>query len=520
MMNKETVTGLFEATVGTFPDAIAVSCGGLSLNYAELDTQASQLALHLRSLGVKEGSFVGVALKRSPEFIVSILGILKAGGAYVPLPAEYPLTRLSLMIEQSDIQVLITDPDSPVIGVTHGLKQVAMESDAVWRKTPPGPLPRAKISAESPAYVMFTSGSTGIPKGVVVPHRAIISLFKGQEYARFGISLRCLLLSPTAFDASTFELWSPLINGGTCVISPDRPLDLQILRDELRQERINCLWLTASLFNAIIDQDPKILETVAHVLCGGESLSMPHVRIALETLPSIRLTNCYGPTEGTTFTTTYELTQSECVGMALAPVGMPLNGRYCHIVDENFCHVAEGTVGELLIGGEGLALGYLNQPELTSERFVPDHFSKTCGASLYRTGDLAKRLSGGDLVIVGRIDDQVKIRGFRVEPGEVESVLRLHPDVAQAVVVVLMHLDGTKELRACVVPNAGKMPSVSELRGHLEASLPHPMVPKEWVLLERIPLLPSGKADRISLASLELKNGSHATSILGVMDHE
>ena len=296
---------------------------------------------------------------------------------------------------------------------------------------------------------MYTSGSTGRPKGVVVPHIAVVRLVMGQTYAAFGPHLRTLLLAPTAFDASTFELWAPLLHGGTCVVFPDQLPDFSPLAKVLREGRVNCLWLTAGLFNQVIDHAPDMLSTVDQIITGGDVLSMPHVRRATELLPNARLTNGYGPTESTTFACSHDI-RPEDLGRVSVPIGRPLAHTTCLLVDELLQPVAEGMAGELLIGGLGLALGYLNQPELSAEKFIFVGGVGSAGERFYRTGDRCRWLPGGELEFLGRFDNQVKIRGHRIELGEVESVLAGHPAVKSCAVIAVDRGNG-KQLEAVLV---------------------------------------------------------------------
>ena len=503
---------LFEQQVERHPDAVAVVHDGESLTYRELDDRANRLACHLRSCGVEPGSFVGILLDRSVDFVVAVLGILKAGCAYAPLPREYPDERLAFMIDDTRMKLLVTECPHTDRLPEAGVGRVFMASDEPWRQGAPATAvvsdAAATATAESPAYVMYTSGSTGRPKGVVVPHRAVVRLVTGQSYAPFCPEMRTLLLAPTAFDASTFELWAPLLHGGTCVVFPDRHPDLARLGEVLRSARVNCLWLTAGLFNHVIDFSPEILATVGHVLTGGDVLSVPHVRKAISLLPQTRLINGYGPTESTTFACAHPIGRDETFPHGTAPIGRPLIGTSCCIVDESLKPVPIGMPGELLIGGAGLAIRYLNQPELTAAKFIPDPFSATPGARLYRTGDRCRWLPDGTIEFLGRQDGQVKIRGHRVETGEIEAALADLPGVDQAVVVVCDREQtggGTqKVLRACVVPRPEATLDLAALRRDLVRRLPEPMVPGEWLVLESLPLTAQGKLDRGGLASAPL----------------
>lgn len=357
----------------------------------------------------------------------------------------------------------------------------------------PGPL--------DPAYVMYTSGSTGRPKGVVVPHRAILRLVVGTDFLPWGSGLRFLLLAPTAFDASTLELWGPLLHGGTVVVFRSRVPDLAELERTIVDGGVNCLWLTSGLFNRVIEDRPGLLRPIRHLMTGGEVLSPAHVDRALAALPEVNLTNGYGPTESTTFTTTFLIGRQPggWVGQAI-PIGRPIANTVVRVVDEQGGLAPLGVAGELWVGGDGLALGYLGDPELTSRRFVPDPWAGSEDARLYRTGDRCRWREDGVLEFLGRLDDQLKVRGFRIEPGEVEAALASHPGVASSAVVGRPTSGGVLELVAVVVPRPGCGLQADGLRAHLEARLPRPMVPTVFEQRDSLPLSANGKVDRRGLA--------------------
>ncbi len=270
----------------------------------------------------------------------------------------------------------------------------------------------------------YTSGSTGRPKGVEVPHRAVVRLVRGQRFAPMDADQTWLLLAPPSFDASTLELWAPLLNGGRLVVYPGEFPEPRELGAVLRRERVTCLWLTAALFNRIVDGDASVLATVRHILTGGEALSVSHVRRCLDALPETTITNGYGPTENTTFSTTWEVPRDFAADRVSVPIGGPIANSRCYVLDEARRRVPVGVPGELYVAGDGLALGYVNRPELTAERFLQDPFRP--GERMYRTGDRCRWRADGALEFLGRLDRQVKIRGYRIEPGEVEAVLLEH----------------------------------------------------------------------------------------------
>ena len=482
------------------PAAIAVVCQNDETTYQELNKRANQLAHYLRSVGVGPNVVVGVLLDRSLEMVVVLLGILKAGGAYLPLPKDYPTDRLRFMLEDTAAKVILADQAIPEI-LQDGCRRVVdlvADSELIAASLPSN-LP-ALGSADCPAYVMYTSGSTGQPKGAAIPHRGVVRLVRGQSYAEFDPGQRFLWLASPAFDASTFELWGPLLNGATCVIYTEQLLDLGSLETVIQSNRVTCLWLTAGLFNAIIDQRPSVLQAVRQVLTGGEALSVSHVSRALRLYPSLRLTNGYGPTESTTFACTYEIKNDMTFPTGSVPIGRPIAHTHVYVLDEQQQPVPIGTPGELYIGGDGVALGYVNRPELTARSFIQDPFVMDKGSRIYRTGDLCLYQPDGNLEFLGRLDQQVKLRGFRIELGEIETELMRDPRVRQAVVLLREDRPGDKRLAAYIVAQSpGMPPAAVDLRRHLQESLPDYMVPSTFVFLDALPLNPNGKVDRRAL---------------------
>ncbi|RKH43053.1 non-ribosomal peptide synthetase, partial [Corallococcus sicarius] len=500
---SEGIPSLFEAQAHSTPDAIALSFQGQSLTYAQLDALANQLARRIQELGVRPGDFVVLGLERSFELVVSLLAVLKAGAAYVPLEVSHPRERLALMLQDVGARLLITrerfaDTLSPLVPATLCL-------DADWRaqlaSVPDSALEVSGAGGDSLAYVMFTSGSTGRPKGVCVPHRAVVRLVRGNGFMRFGPREVFLQLAPAAFDASTLELWGALLHGAHLVLAPAQDLSLSEVAELLRNHRVTTLWLTAALFEQMVLNHPDALATVPQVLAGGDVLPVQRVREHLARVPSDAvLINGYGPTENTTFSTTHTLRPADAPG-ASVPIGRPIANSTAYVLDAALRPVPVGVPGELFVGGEGLAWGYLHQSALTAERFVPHPFSTTPGARLYRTGDSVRWRADGTLDFLGRTDFQVKLRGFRIEPGEVEAAVRQVPGVREAIVLVREDVPGDKRLVAYVVP-AGpdtSHPSPSELREHLRARVPEYMVPAAFMLLEALPLNANGKVDRRAL---------------------
>ncbi|WP_449066393.1 non-ribosomal peptide synthetase, partial [Planomonospora algeriensis] len=453
------VVSAFAAQAARTPDAEAVVADGESLTYAELDRRAARLARRLAALGVRAETPVAVLLDRSAEVAVATLAIARAGGAYVPLHHGHPPGRMSWVMADTGAPVLITDrdpgfacdaavlrldvpdrPDAPDIeddtDYSGALDREGDSDclDALDREdatdTGPGADPvRARIHPDRLAYVIYTSGSTGTPKGVAVRHRDVLALAADHRWT--GRHRRLLMHSPHAFDASTYELWVPLLTGGTVVVAPPGELDPGRLRDLVARHRPTALFITTALFNLVAEEDPGAFGALEEVLTGGEAASPEAMRRVLRACPDTVLGHVYGPTETTTYATYHAV---RAVPDASAPpIGRALDGMRAHLLDGLLRPVPPGAIGELYLSGAGLARGYLGRPALTAERFTACPYGT--GERMYRTGDLARWTAGGELEYVGRTDAQVKIRGFRIEPGEVEAALLRHPSVGQAAVV-------------------------------------------------------------------------------------
>ncbi len=379
----------FELQVERTPHAIALIYGEREMTYDELNRRANQLAHHLRSLGVGPEVPVAMCLERSFEMVVALLGVLKAGGYYVPLDREYPRERLLFMLEDSAVPVILTQTSQVAVLPDHASRIVTLDTE--WESILAQSEENLAIdtAADGLAYVMYTSGSTGLPKGVAVTHRGVLRLVKETSYTNFGANEVFLQLAPITFDASTFEVWGSLLNGGRLVIMPPEAPSLEQLGATLQQYSVTTLWLTAGLFHLMADERPHDLKGLRQLLAGGDVLSPSHVQKTLQVMQG-RFSNCYGPTENTTFTTCYPMTTSEQLG-ASVPIGRPISNTSVYLLNRDLEPVPVGAAGELYTGGDGLARGYLNRPELTAERFVPNPFGEP-GERLYRTGDLARYL--------------------------------------------------------------------------------------------------------------------------------
>ena len=354
--------------------------------------------------------------------------------------------------------------------------------------------------AEDLAYVMYTSGSTGTPKGVAVPHRAVIRLVRETDYASFSPDETFLQLAPISFDASTFEIWGPLLNGGKLVVMPPAPPTLEEIGRAISEHGVTTLWLTAGLFNAMVDERLPDLRPLRQLLAGGDVLSVPHVGKALRELKNTRLINGYGPTESTTFACCHTIAPGASLESAI-PIGQPIANTTAYILDANLQPVPVGVSGELFIGGDGLARGYWQREELTAEKFISDPFSTEPGARLYRTGDLARWRSDGVIEFLGRADNQIKLRGYRIEPGEIETALKRQADMLDGAVIVREDTPGEKRLVAYVVrkPGAPLKFDQAAMIAALKKSLPEYLVPSAIVALEALPRTPNGKLDRKAL---------------------
>jgi len=486
-----TVHDLFSRQAVQRPNQVAMVFQDQQLTYRELDERANQVANYLHHMGITAGSFVGLCMERSLEMVVGMLGILKAGATYVPLDPAYPADRLTFMMEDAKVRAILTQrhlfdrlpAEKMLIQVDADWPRITQESIAA---------PPVQVKAEELAYVIYTSGSTGKPKGVCVPHRGIVRLVCGNDYANLSSNEVFLQFSSISFDAATFEIWGSLLNGAKLVIFPATLPSLAELAECLREQQITTLWLTAELFHQMVDEHLDDLKSVRQLLAGGDVLSPSHVKKVLKSLPNTKIINGYGPTESTTFTCCYGMTEIEQVGTTVA-IGRPIANTQVFVLDQYQQLVPVGVFGELYIGGDGLATGYLNLPELTADRFIPSPFAE--GERLYKTGDLARYLSDGRLEFGGRLDDQVKIRGFRIELGEIQVVLQQQKSVERAILVVHEEKPGDKRLVA-YVNTADQSVTGESLKAAMQKELPNYMVPSAIVVLETFPLTPNGKVNR------------------------
>ncbi|TDB49063.1 non-ribosomal peptide synthetase, partial [Photorhabdus khanii subsp. guanajuatensis] len=487
---------LFEQQVEKTPEATALIAGEKTLSYTELNACANQLTHQLIEQGVGPGDHVALLLERSMELVVAQLAILKAGAVYVPIDPSMPDERKNWLMRDSSARLLLTDTrvDIPA-DLAVPLFRFSDESDT-GREGDRLNLNLPRSSTEL-AYIMYTSGSTGIPKGVLVPHRAVVRLVINNGYAEIEPDDRVAFAANPAFDASTFEVWAPLLNGGALVVIDHATLltPLEFVQ-VLQVQRMTVLWLSVGLFNQLAEELSPVLPQIRLLIVGGDALDPHVIGQVLSTSPPQQLLNGYGPSEGTTFTTTYRIT-ALAQGAIRIPIGRPVANSRVYLLDTHGQPVPLGGTGEIYVGGDGVACGYLNHPELTAERFLVDPFSDNPDARMYRTGDLARYLPDGNLEFLGRNDQQVKIRGFRIELGEIEARLAEHPAVRE--VAVLVRGEGADKRLVAYVVEPTDEGLMNSLRAHLSTVLPDYMVPSAFVRLDAFPLTPNGKLDRRAL---------------------
>ncbi len=499
-----TIDDLFEAQVERTPKAVAVKFGDRQLTYEELNSRANQLAHHLRRLGVGPEVHVAICVERSLEMIVGLLGILKAGGAYVPLEPAYPAERISFILEDSQARLLLTQEH-----LTHSLPVASVQTiclDRDWqeiaRQSSENPADGAAAEgAENSAYLIYTSGSTGQPKGVLSAHRASVNRFAWMwRTYPFGEGEVCCQKTALSFGDSIWEIFGPLLQGVPLVIIPDEIVkDPERFVAALSVNKVTRLVLVPSLLRVILELGEDLarqLPDLRYCVCSGETLPVELAQLFREQIPETKLINLYGSSEVAADVTCYEVHIVD--GLSTVPIGRPIANTEVYILDANLQPAPVGVPGEIYVGGDGLARGYLNRAELTAEKFVAHPFSRVSGARLFRTGDIGRYQSDGNVEYRGRRDTQVKVRGFRIELGEIEAQLASHTQVHQAVVVARDDERGDKQLVAYVVA-AGEAPANNELRAHLRRKLPDHMIPAAFVLLETLPLTASGKVNRLAL---------------------
>ncbi|MCY7732830.1 amino acid adenylation domain-containing protein [Bacillus safensis] len=484
------ITERFEAQVKKTPHAIALESGEDQWTYQELQEKVNRLAAYLQQRGVKPHEPVGLLIDRSPEMIFGVLAIVKAGGAYVPIDPEYPDARIDYMLRDTGIQLLLTKNEwlkqvsisqTELICLDQGYEEFLSE----------GELQPAALKPDGLAYINYTSGSTGQPKGVLIPHQAVIRLVCETDYVTLDEHTRILQIASFSFDAFTYEIWGALLNGGRLILTDRNTiLSMDMLADTLTSYKITTGFLTVPLFNRLTEEHPEALSGFNALLVGGDALSAAHIRKALPYLPE-GLLNGYGPTENTTFSCVHHIRAVD-EGQAAVPIGQPIAYSQAYVLDDQLQPVPQGVIGEIYVGGTGLALGYLGDEEKTSQSFIPHPFQE--GARLYKTGDMGRWLQNGIIDCLGRIDHQVKIRGHRVECGEIEAAMLRFEDILECAVIPHQHESGHKRLIGYFVQK-GSM-TTQDIRHQLKEILPDYMVPSLLIELEELPLTANGKVDQ------------------------
>ncbi len=541
---------LFEAEVELHPNAVAVVCQGQELTYQELNSRSNQLARYLQTKGVGADILVGICLDRSIEMVVGLLGILKAGGAYVPIDPSYPAERLTFILADTQLKIVVTQSQLVEKLPPHQTEVICLDSQ--WNNIHSHSAANliCAVKPDNLAYVMYTSGSTGQPKGVCVEHRGVVRLVKVTNYAIFNKTDVFLQLAPLAFDASTLEIWGSLLNGGKLVIFPPHILSTHEIDEIIQRDRVTTAILTTGLFHSIVDEKIDLFRSLKQVFSVGDVLSVQHAQKFLDAVPNCQLINGYGPTEGTTFTCCHTVT-APINPHASIPIGRSISNTQTYILDDRLQPLPIGIPGELYIGGDGLARGYLNRPDLTAEKFINPRLGgagvglnpRLGGAGvglnpllggaevglnpllggagvglnpllggagvglnpaevglLYKSGDLARYLPTGEIEFLGRIDNQVKVSGFRIELGEVEIAMQQYPDVTEAMAIVREDLPGQKVLVGYFVAAEGDSTQIGlDLRRWLKQQLPDFMVPTSLVAVAAMPLNHNGKVDRQAL---------------------
>jgi len=513
-MSDLCVHDLVQLQASAMPDSVALVSGNRHVTYRELNARANQLAHRLRSLGIEPDVPVGLCMERSVELPIAALGILKAGGAYVPLDPTYPSRRLSMLLEDSGTPLVVTQPDVAGKLPAGKWETVVLDGDGLDSGFDSSDSPVANTEPENLAYIIFTSGSTGRPKGVQITHGSLNNLVTWHQHA-FNVSPvdRATLLASPGFDAAVWELW-PYLSAGASLYVVDEPVRTapDELRDWIIRNGITISFLPTVLAESMIGLQWPPEGPFRVLLTGADTLR----RYPPHDLP-FALINNYGPTECTVVATSGSICPEESSAASseespkkrlneLPSIGRPIDGVSVYVVDEHMQRVPDGTAGELLIGGRGVGRGYLNAPELTAEKFLPDLFGGDPGARLYRTGDLGRLLPDGQIAFMGRLDDQIKVMGHRIEPNEIVTVLNRHPEIEASFVCGYSDPSGDQRLVAYVVPKTEMAPKPGDLRSYLDSYLPSHMLPSAFVQLAHLPLSPHGKLDRAALPQPTTEN--------------
>ncbi|PRO40487.1 non-ribosomal peptide synthetase [Bacillus sp. LLTC93] len=501
------ITERFEAQVKKTPHAVALEFQGEQWTYRELQEKVDLLGAYLQQRGVAPHEPVGLLIDRSPEMILGVLAIVKAGGAYVPIDPEYPESRIDYMLKDTGIKLLLTKNEW-LKKVSISQTELICLDEGYEEFLPEGEVIPAALSPDGLAYINYTSGSTGQPKGVLIPHQAVIRLVCETDYVTLDEHTRILQIASFSFDAFTYEIWGALLNGGRLILTDRNTiLSMNTLADTLKAYKITTGFLTVPLFNRLTEEHPEALSGFNALLVGGDALSAAHIRKALPYLPE-GLLNGYGPTENTTFSCVHHIRALDD-GQATVPIGQPITYSQAYVLDDQLQPVPQGVIGEIYVGGTGLALGYLGDEEKTAQSFIPHPFQE--GARLYKTGDMGRWLSNGIIDCLGRIDHQVKIRGHRVECGEIEAAMLSFEDIIECAVIPHQHESGHKRLIGYFVQKGAL--TQQAIRQALKEMLPDYMVPSLLMELDELPLTPNGKVDQKRLPPPEWRQEEVDTPI-------
>lgn len=494
---KKCIHHYFEEQAALGPEKVALLFEGQEMTYGELNRRANQLAHYLREKGVGPAVLVAVCVERTFEMIVSFLAVLKAGGAYLPLDLSYPAERLSFMLEDSKTRYILASQTTATVASGHSAHIVCLEAEAADINAQAENDSLSSSAPDSLAYVMYTSGSTGKPKGVAVMHKGIVRLVKDIDYAQLGPEEVFLQLTTIAFDVSAFEIYGSLLNGGKLVIVENGKPSIAQIGKAIQQYNVTSMCITPEMLHLLLDQCGEELLPLRQVLAAGDVLSVSLAARLTTKLPNCRLINAYGPTENSVYTTAYAVHRVSMTDRSI-PIGRPIANDRVYILDKYLELLPVGIVGELYATGDGIAQGYLHNPELTTEKFIPNPFSNKA-TLLYKTGDLARYQTDGNIEFIGRVDNQVKVRGCRIELGEIETVISRHPNIRHCIVSASTSREGLKSLIAYVVLRTNVRLNQKELRSFVRLELPDYMVPSLFIAISEVPLTPVGKLDRGAL---------------------